>query len=110
MSLFCVKIRYTKDAISKIMSSGDNREVAMNKLAESLDSKILGFYGMQGQDHHMMVIVETPSISEFIAMLVTGLLGGAIETYKYIPLYSTEDLLKASDLYNANKENYVAPA
>ena len=47
MSLFCVKIRYTRDAISKIMSSGDNREVAMNKLAESLDSKILGFYGMQ---------------------------------------------------------------
>jgi uncharacterized protein with GYD domain len=110
MNLYCLNIRYTRDAISKIMNSGEDREVAMKKLAEGMNSKILGVYGMQGQDHHMMIIVETPSISEFIAMIVSALLGGAIESYKYIPLYTTTDLLKASELYKNNKDSYSPPS
>ena len=29
MNLYCLNIRYTRDAISKIMNSGEDREVAM---------------------------------------------------------------------------------
>ena len=49
MSIYCIKIKYTKEAIKGMMDDGVDRADAMRSLSEALGGKLLAFYGMVGQ-------------------------------------------------------------
>ena len=54
MSIYCIKIKYTKEAIRGMMEEGVDRADAMRNLTEALGGKLLSFYGMVGQHYHLM--------------------------------------------------------
>ena len=98
MSLYCVKIKYSLDAISGMMSDGIDRAEAMRELTEKLGGKLICFYGMIGQEYHAIGITEVPEYANLSAGIVTALTTGTIIDYKVIPLYESSDVIKVSKL------------
>ena len=64
---------------------------------------------MMGQDYHIAVIVEFDQLSNYIATVLTTVLGGAIADFKTISLYTAEDTVNAAKVYQANKGSYSPP-
>ena len=58
MALYMTKIKYTGDAIKDIAESGSDREGVVRALIEKCGGKLINFYGMLGQDHHIILITE----------------------------------------------------
>ena len=56
MALYMMQIKYTLDAIKDIAESGSNREDAVRPLIEKCGGKLISFYGLVGQDHHIVLI------------------------------------------------------
>jgi uncharacterized protein with GYD domain len=98
MITMCLKIKYTPEAMKIIFTTGDNRKSAISTLAEQAGGKLISFYGMQGQYYHMMVIVEVPSMANWMAMFVKGMSGGAIAEYKSIQLLDPNIIVEASEI------------
>ena len=73
MSLYCVKIKYSLDAINGMMSDGIDRAEAMRELTEKLGGKLICFYGMIGQKYHAIGITEVPEYANLSAGIVTAL-------------------------------------
>jgi uncharacterized protein with GYD domain len=98
MITMCLKIKYTPEAMKTIFTTGDNRKSAITALAEQAGGKLISFYGMQGQYYHMMVIVEMPSMANWMAMFVKGISGGAIAEYKSIQLVDPDIIVESSKI------------
>ena len=99
MITMMLQFKYTPEAMKAILLSGDDRSEAIKKMIEPLGGKLVVTYGMQGQDYHMMMISEFPSLTEYIAVAAKGIfLGGAIADYKAIQLIPTETMQAASKL------------
>ena len=96
MITMCLKIKYTSEAMKTIFTTGDNRKAAISSLAEQAGGKLISFYGMQGQYYHMMVIVEMPSMANWMAMFAKGMSGGAIAEYKSIQLIDPDVIAESS--------------
>jgi len=99
MVTMMLQIKYTPEAMKAILLSGEDRSEAIKKMVEPLGGKLITTYGMQGQDYHMMMISEFPSMTEYLAVAAKGIfLGGAIADYKAIQLIPTEVIQEASKL------------
>ena len=109
MNIYCIKIKYTKEAIRGMMEEGVDRANAMRNLTEALGGKLLSFYGMVGQEHHAMGITEVPEYANLSAGIVTALTSGTIVDYKIIPLYASSDIVKVSNLYKEVSPSYKKP-
>jgi uncharacterized protein with GYD domain len=109
MSLYCVKIKYSLDAISGMMSDGIDRAEAMRELTEKLGGKLICFYGMIGQKYHAIGITEVPEYANLSAGIVTALTTGTIIDYKVIPLYESSDVIKVSKLFKEASPTYKKP-
>tara|TARA_B100000686_G_scaffold90664_1_gene97286 strand:- start:21 stop:341 length:321 start_codon:yes stop_codon:yes gene_type:complete len=103
----CVQIKYTSEAMTAIFSTGDNRKEAISSLADQAGGKLISFYGMQGQHYHMMIIVEMPSMANWLAFFSKGMSGGAIEEYKNIQLIDPEIIADSSEIFKGM--DYRAP-
>ena len=101
MITMMLQFKYTPDAMKAILLSGEDRSEAIKKMIEPLGGNLICTYGMQGQDYHMMMIAEFPSMKEYIAVAAKGIfLGGAIADYKAIQLIPSNILKDASELIN----------
>ena len=109
MSIYCIKIKYTKEAIKGMMDDGVDRADAMRSLSEALGGKLLAFYGMVGQHYHVMAITEVPEYANLSAGIVTALMADTIEDYKVIPLYESSDIIKVSTMYKEVINSYKKP-
>ena len=109
MALYMLQAKYTPEALRNIGESGSNREDAARAAVEACGGKLIGFYGMMGQDYHIAVIVEFDQLSNYIATVLTTVLGGAIADFKTISLYTAEDTVNAAKVYQANKGSYSPP-
>ena len=103
MALYMWMARYTPAAIKSIVEGGSNREEEARKTIEAAGGEMLGFYGLIGQEHHVALIADMPSVREFLGLVITANLGGAIESHKTIPLYVTSDTETARDLQRIEK-------
>jgi uncharacterized protein with GYD domain len=103
----CIKIKYTSEAMNTIFSTGDNRKSAISDLADQAGGKLISFYGMQGQYYHMMIIVEMPTMANWMAFFAKGMSGGAIEEYKTIQLLDPEIIGESSKIFK--EMDYTAP-
>jgi uncharacterized protein with GYD domain len=104
-------MQYTPEAIAAIMETGSNREEAARKAVESVGGKLHGFYGIFGdQDgYHVMLIAEMPGNAEYIATVVSAVMGGAIAKFTTNVLYSASDVVGASAIVQASKVDYQPP-
>jgi uncharacterized protein with GYD domain len=109
MALYMMQIKYTLDAIKDIAESGSNREDAVRPLIEKCGGKLISFYGLVGQDHHIVLITEFESLPDYLGMALSGILGGAIADWKTVQLYSAADMMAATETYRASKSSYAPP-
>ena len=109
MVMYCIKIKYTKEAIKGMMEKGVDRADAMRDLIEALGGKLISFYGMVGQHFHVMTIAEVPEYANLSAGIVTALMAGTMEDYKVIPLYESSDIAKVSAMYKEVMNKYKKP-
>ena len=111
MTLYCLRMQYTPEAIAAIMKSGSDREEAASKAVESVGGKLHGFYGIFG-DHdgyHVMLIAEMPGNAEYIATVASAAMGGAIAKFTTNVLYTAGDVVGASAIVQASKVDYQPP-
>lgn len=109
MALFMMMGSFSQDAIKGIMQTGADREAAARKAVEAVGGKLIGYYGMFGQEHNVAVIVDMPGNAEYIATIATAVLSGAIASWKSIPLYTAADMMKAAELGNKVSAAYQPP-
>ena len=109
MNIYCIKIKYTQEAIKGMMEEGVDRADALRNLTEALGGKLLSFYGMVGQQYHVMAISEVPEYANLSAGIVTAMMADTLEDYKVIPLYESSDITKVSAMYKDVMSNYKKP-
>ena len=98
MALFMLMGKYSPDAMKAIMQSGSDREAAARKAIEAAGGKLLGFYGMFGQDYNIALIVEAPGNAEYIGAIAPAIMSGTFSAFKTIPLFTSGDVQKASKI------------
>jgi len=109
MALFMLMMKYTPDAVKSIVEGDTDREAVAAKVCEAAGGKMIGFYGLVGQEHHVAIIADMPSVSEYIGTVLVATMGGAIESFKTIPMYSNAEMHKARDTYKKVKSAYAPP-
>ena len=57
MALYMFMGKYTPSAMKAIIDTGSNREAAARQAVEAAGNKLIGFYGMFGQDYNIAMIV-----------------------------------------------------
>ncbi len=109
MALYMLMGSYSPDAMKAIFDTGSDREAATGQAVEAAGGKLLGFYGMFGQEHNVAIIVDMPGPAEYIAAVAPAVLSGTISSWKSIPLYTAADVVKASAVMAQVKAAYKAP-
>lgn len=110
MPMFMLMGRYSPEAVKAMMDSGADRESAAREAVTAAGGKLVGFYGMFGQDYHVALILDMPGNAEYIGTLATAMMAGTFSTYKTIPLYTSADLAKASAVSKKVRSVYRPPA
>ena len=109
MSLYMFMGKYTSEAIKDIITTGSDREAAAKAAIEAAGGKLLGFYGMFGQEYNIAIIADMPGHAEYIGAVAPAIGSGAMESYKTIPLYSAADVLKGAEIAKTVSEVYSPP-
>jgi uncharacterized protein with GYD domain len=99
MSIYMWMGKYTPAAALSIVEGDSDREQAARVAVESVGGKLLGFYGMMGQEHHIVMIADMPSKVEYLGVAMAASLSGAIESFKTIPLYDNKEAMAARKAY-----------
>lgn len=110
MPMFMLMGRYSPEAVKAMMDSGGDREAAAREAVTAAGGKLLGFYGMFGQDYHVALILDVPGNAEYIGTLATAMMAGTFSAYKTIPLYTSADLVKAAGVSKKVRSVYRPPA
>jgi len=110
MPMFMLMGRYSPDAVKAMMDSGADRESAAREAVAAAGGKLLGFYGMFGQDYHVALITDMPGNAEYIGTVATAMMAGTFVAYKTIPLYTSAELAKASGISKKVRSAYRPPA
>ena len=109
MALYMLMGKYTTQAIRDIVSSGSDREAAAKAAVEAAGGKLVGFYGMLGQEYNIAIIADMPGHAEYIGAVAPAIGSGVFESYKTIPLYTSGDVLKASEIAKSVGQAYAPP-
>jgi uncharacterized protein with GYD domain len=98
MALFMLMGKYSPEAMKAILETGSDREAAARKALEAAGGKLLGFYGMFGQDYNVAIVAEVPGNAEYIGAIAPALMAGTFAAFKSIPLYTAGDIVKGSQI------------
>jgi uncharacterized protein with GYD domain len=109
MALFMLMGKYSPESLKAIMDGGQDREAAARKVIEAAGGKLIGFYGMFGQDYNVAVIVEAPGNAEYIGGIAPAITSGTFTAFKSIPLYTAADVVKGSKIFKKTAGAYSAP-
>ena len=110
MALYMLMGKYSPEALKAIFETGDDREVAARRAVEAAGGKLLSFYGMLGQDYHVVLTSEMPGPAEYVGTVATAALAGTFVSWKTIPLYSAAEMVKASAVVKKVRAAYRPPA
>ena len=95
MALYMLMAKYSTASLRGIMETGGDREAAARTAVETAGGKLVGFYGMLGQEYGMALIVDMPGHAEYLAAVGPAIAAGVFDSYKTIPLYTSADVAKA---------------
>ena len=109
MALFMLLGKYSAEAMKNIFETGSDREAEARKAIEAAGGKLLGFYGMFGQEHNVAIIVDAAGNAEYIGAIAPAIMSGAFSSFKSIPLYTSADVTKASQIAKTVAKAYSPP-
>lgn len=109
MALFMLMGKYSPEAMKVILGTGSDREAAAKTALEAAGGKLLGFYGMFGQDYNVAIIAEVPGNAEYIGAIAPALMAGTFSAFKSIPLYTSGEVQKASKIAKKVSAKYRPP-
>ena len=109
MALFMLMGKYSPEAMKAILETGSDREAAAKKALEAAGGKLLGFYGLFGQDYNVAIIAEVPGNAEYIGAIGPAIMAGTFSAFKSIPLYTAGDVVKASKIARKVAATYTPP-
>ena len=109
MALFMLMGKYSPAAMTAILKGGSDREAAARKVVEAAGGKLLGFYGMFGQDYNVAIIVEAPGNAEYIGAIAPALMSGTFSDFRSIPLFTSAEVQKAAKMVKKVTASYQAP-
>ena len=109
MALYMLMGKYSTQAIKDIVSSGSDREAAARAAIEAAGGKLLGFYGMFGQDYNIVLIAEAPSHAAYIGAVSPAIGSGVFDSYKTVPLYTAADVIEGSKIAKRVSKKYSPP-
>ena len=109
MALFMLMGKYSPDALKSIMQTGSDREAAAKAALEAAGGKLLGFYGMFGQDYNVAIIAEVPGNAEYIGAIAPALMSGTFSAFRSIPLFTSADVKKAAEIAKKVAKKYKPP-
>ena len=107
MPLFCLQGRYTAESLYKIIDNKEDRTAAAAALCESAGGKLVGMFGVMGQDHHIMAICDMPSLPNYMSMYMKIMQSGAFEMLRTVNLYTGADVVAAAEMVGST--TYKAP-
>ena len=110
MALFMLMGKYSPESLKAILETGSNREEAAKTAIEAAGGKLLGFYGMFGQDYNVVIIAEVAGNAEYIGAIAPALMAGTFSAFKSIPLYTAGEVVKASKIAKKVGTSYRPPA
>ena len=110
MALFMLMGKYSPEAMKSIIETGSDREAAARKVIEAAGGKLLGFYGMFGQEYNVAIIMDMPGTAEYIGAISPAIISGTLASWKTIPLFTAGDIVKASKVAKKAGAAYSAPA
>ena len=102
--------KYSPAALKAILETGSDREAAAKKAIEAAGGKLLGFYGVFGQDYNIAIIAEVPGNAEYIGAIAPALMSGTFSEFRSIPLFTSADVQKASKIAKKVGASYRPPA
>ena len=109
MALFMLMGKYSPEAMKAVLQSGSDREAAARMALEAAGGKLLGFYGMFGQDYNVAIIAEVPGNAEYIGAIAPALMSGTFSAFKSIPLFTAAEVQKASQIAKKVGKSYKPP-
>ena len=109
MALFMLMGKYSPEAMKAILETGSDREAVARKALEAAGGKLLGFYGMFGQDYNVAIIADVPGNAEYIGAIAPAIMSGTFASFKSIPLYTAGDVVKASKIAKKVAATYSPP-
>jgi len=109
MAMYMLMARYSPTALKGVVESGSDREAAARAAIEAAGGKLVGFYGMFGQEYQIALIADMPGHAEYLGAVTPAVVAGVFESYKTIPLYTVADVLKSGPIARKVREIYRAP-
>jgi uncharacterized protein with GYD domain len=109
MAKYMIMGKYSSTAMKAILEDGSDREAAARGVVEAAGGKLLGFYGMMGQEYNVALIMEVPGPAEYIGALAPAITAGVLESWKTIPLMDAADIVKGGQIARKAAEGYDAP-
>ena len=109
MTVRITYLAYTADALIKLIKSGDSREAAAKAAIESAGGKLLGFYGLMGQEHDVMIISEMQQ-TDYMGVMASVMLGGACSDIHTVTCYTGDQARAAMAIANSTAIDYQPPS
>jgi uncharacterized protein with GYD domain len=109
MALYMFMGKYTPGALKAIIETGANQEAAARQAVDAAGNKLIGFYGMFGQEYSVAMIVEAQGHAEYIGAIAPVLSSGVFESYNMIPLYTAADVMASVSIAKKVRAVYRPP-
>lgn len=109
MAMYMLMGKYSQESLKAILETGSDREAMARKAVEAAGGKLIGFYGMFGQDYNVAIITEMPGPAEYIGAIGPALMAGTFSAFKSIPLYKASDVVKAAEIARKVRKSYEPP-
>jgi uncharacterized protein with GYD domain len=109
MATYMLMARYSQSALKAIIETGSDREAVARQAIEAAGGKLIGFYGMFGQEYGLAMIIETPGHAEYLGAVAPAISSGIFESYKTIPLYSSADVKRSIPIAKKVRAVYKPP-
>ena len=94
MTVRLTYVAYTSDSLVTQIKNGDSREAAAKAAVESAGGTFLGFYGLMGQDHDVMLISDMEQ-TDYMSVVAKVMMGGACTDIKTVTCYTAAQAQEA---------------
>ena len=94
MTVRLTYVAYTQESLNSQIKTGDSREAAAKAAVESAGGKFLGFYGLMGQEHNVMLISDMEQ-TDYMSVVAKVMMGGACKDIKTVHCYTSDQASSA---------------
>ncbi len=107
MTIRITYVNYKDDVAMSIMKNGEDRTPNIKAAIESSGGKFLGYYGLIGQDYEVCIITDYESQTDYMSLVISAYLGGAVSEIKTLTCWTDEELVVYSK--KAQSVSYLSP-